>query len=376
MTRISPPVSVPLNAVPRSSSSRQHVLVLGGCENARRIAFKLSDAGVTTFRVNTVQQCSHMLGVATCAVVVVSPLEGVSVSQFAASHTREHSEIPVFLSLPRAPSNQARQELYSAGVQAVFQWPADRRALLNTMCRLANAEMREGTSPARDVALEEKVNARLDQEPELAGGQLVSRVKKRLAILFGSVDAPWKLRRAEHVARETLGVDDAANGGVEVEVPAVSDSQLASDVRLVIEKHPDVDASTLAVSSDDATISVAGSFRDRQEAGAALEAIRRVAGVRSVESYATIAPRAKQRDRSLVGRLRKALQRRREARRAHVSAFDGVAVVTGRVRHGRDKARLIALVRRQPGVKRVIDKLETTSNQEKLNHGIHDRSKA
>jgi osmotically-inducible protein OsmY len=336
-----------------------HVLVLGTSRTSQRIYQELEKAGIPAQRLASSEQTDNAVQETTRALIIVPPIADVSVAHYCQDFREDNEQLPVFVAVQGTLPSRGIRKLYKSGVQAVFEWPADKEPLVRTAFRIAGATARNKATKlaSADIALEELINDHLHTASTKFGPRLFAQVLHRYAIMKGSVDALWKLHIAAKVASQVPGVDDVVTSGVQVTGPAQSDRAIANAIRQVLKHASEVDTSTLTIRVDKGNVSLDGTSADRQELGRAIELISHVRGVRRIENLATLSATGKRQDKHVLKRIEKALATHHPKFKIAVTLFGGVAVLSGKVQRAADRMAVEALVAGQDGVDRVVDKI-------------------
>ncbi len=343
-------------------SGRRNVLVLGQSELSKRITRSIRELGVLCRRVDTPEAAHGAIDEVTKALVVVPPIPNLSVSGFARRFGSEGAQVPIFVVMEGPLPTRTVRKLYGDGVEAVFEWPADRQPLKRTLFRVSAptvASWGRAKSPA-EIALEETARAHLNSEAVPFGARLGVEACRRFMVLKGSLDALWKLELARQIVADIPGVEDVLADGVEITGQARGDRATAKAVREVIRHAVMVEGTTLAISVRSGEVTVTGSVRDKQEASRALDLIKQVRGVRRVRDYLVVSARGKKQDKALARRVRDVLHTRYPNLSLDLAVFGNVAVVSGRVPRAGDRDKIRQLVHGQDGVERVVDKLSVS----------------
>lgn len=344
---------------------RPHVLVLGQSALSKRLCGVLTKLGVPNRRIDNPDVVESAVTRWTRGVIIVPPIPSFSVLTYARRSQARNIDVPTFVVMNGPTPSRTSRALYADGISAIFEWPADADAVKRTMLRLTSPEpLRWGrTRTASEIALEETARAHLDADATPFGAQLGVEACGRILLLKGSLDALWKLELARQVAADINGVDDVIADGVEVRGVREDDRKVGRAVRAILKHASSVDGSTLAVAVRSGQVTLAGSVADRQEARRALELVRQVRGVRSIEEYLVVSKKAKRRDHSLARRVRAALRSRYPRMSIDLAVFGNVAVMSGRVPSAGYRERVRQLVENEAGVERVVDKLQVQSRR-------------
>lgn len=343
-------------------SGRRNVVVVGQSDLSKRVARTIRDLGIGCHRVKSPNQALREIDQMTKAVVVVPPIPSLSVAAFARGLSSEASRIPVFAVLEGPLPGRTVRKLYADGIEAVFEWPADRQAFKRTLYRTSAPTIGRwgrAKSPA-EIALEETARQHLKAEAVPFGTHLGVSACRRFLVLKGSLDALWKLELARQIVSDIPGVEDVLAEGVEIKGQARGDRATAKAIREVLKHAAGVEKSTLAVSVRAGEVTITGSVRDKREGSRALELIGHVRGVRNVKNFLAISPRGKKQDAAVARRLRGVLRTRYPDLSVDVSVFGNVAVLSGRVPRAGVRDKVKELVHQQDGVERIVDKLSVS----------------
>ncbi len=340
-------------------SGRPNVLILGKSALSARLTRAIRREGLRCRRIDTPGETEGAIDEHTRALLIVPPIPSFSVLQFARQRRAPPSGVPLFVVMEGPLPAPTVGKLYRAGVDAIFEWPADGRAVKRTLFRLTAPRVgRWGRKKTvSEIALEETARNHIDAVAGPFGAKLGVEATGRFLLLKGSLDALWKLELTRQLLLEIPGVEDVVAGGVEIRGQARDDTTIANAIRTVLRHAAGVDKSTLAVSVRSGEVTLTGSVHDKHEANRTLELIRQVRGVRSVQDYLVVTPRGKQRDRALARRVRDVLSTKYPELCIGVAVFGDIAVLSGRVPRAALRERVEELVRRQRGVARVVDKL-------------------
>lgn len=340
-------------------TGRSHVIVAGRSDLANRVIRAIRELGIQCKRARTPLEAVEAVDPSSKALILVPPIPEVSVLDFARRSGQDSLDLPLFVVMQGPLPGRPVRALYREGVEAVFEWPSDAQALERTVFRLSTPTVaRWGRKKsAAEVALEETARMHLEADAVPFGARLRVEAHKRFLILKGSLDALWKLELARQILSEVPGVADVVTEGVQITGQAHDDRAIGRAIRTVLSHSASVDASTLAVSVFSGDVALTGSVRDEHEASRALELVRNVRGVRSVDDYLVVSRREKKNDSALARRVRKVLETRYPKAPVRVSVFGSVAVLAGRVPKSATRDQMKKLVRGQRGITRIVDKL-------------------
>lgn len=339
-------------------SARPHIIVLGKSPLSSRVARAIRALGVQCRKLGEPTEAKQAVDGQSKALLIIPPIPSFSVSRFATRLTADFPALPVFVVMEGALPERTTRTLYKSGVEAVFEWPSETRAVKRTMLRLAAPDtVRWGPRKTpSEVALEEMVRAHLEAEAAPFGAQLRVEATDRFILLKGALDALWQLELARQIVGDIPGVEDVIAEGVEISGQGRADRSVAKAIRQVLDHAASVDRSTLAVAVRAGEVTLTGSVRDKREAQRALELVRQVRGVRRIDDYLVISSSSKRKDKALADRIQRAIDTRHPKLPIQLSVFGSVAVLAGRVPSASVRDRVKELVARQGGVERIVDK--------------------
>ncbi|MGB5351150.1 MAG: hypothetical protein WBN10_16205 [Polyangiales bacterium] len=138
-------------------SGRPTILVLGKSGLAERVARTIRQLGVQCRRVDTPSAASGAIDEMTRGLVIIPPIPNLSVSTFARSVDADPTRVPIFVVMEGPLPARTVRRLYDDGVEAVFDWPADRQAFKRTLFRVSAPSPSSWGRPksAGEVTLEE-----------------------------------------------------------------------------------------------------------------------------------------------------------------------------------------------------------------------------
>ena len=349
--------------------------MLGKSDPSKRVVRAIREAGVGCRQIGTPAEAVREINEETEALVIVPPIPTFSVLSFV---RRNEVSVPTFVVMSGPLPTPTVRKLYRDGVEGVFEWPADRAALTRTMLRLvAPSGLTWGRAKSSgEIALEETARAHLDADAVPFGAHLGVEAIGRILVLEGQLDALWKLELARRIVSDIPGVEDVLAGGVEVEGQSRSDRAVADAIRQVLGHAATVESSTLAVSVRGGHVTLTGTAKNKHEAVRALDLVRQVRGVRSIDDYLVISAGAKQKDAVRARKARETLQTRYPKVPVNVSVFGDVAVLSGKVPSAALRDQITRLVDGQDGIRRIVDKLRVSGRARRQpaarNHGETD----
>lgn len=287
------------------------------------------------------------------AFVFALPLSGVSVPRL---RKLVPHDVPLLVAAEKSDAPLLRK-LYKAGVTAVFDWPLEKRALVDSLVRIVEVDPL-GPERARrpaDVTLEEKAKLAL----ETCDGELGVVVVHGRATVFGFVDALWKVYEAEQAVEHIPRIRGVDMTGVNVVGSKRTDASIRKAVRTLLAETSDVDGSTVAIVVEDGHVTLSGSAQSRRELRRLEALVRHVRGVRGVEKLIVVSEDAKRQDRSVAASVQRAMASRGVEDKVDVAVFGGVCVLTGKAATAGQKRTLGELAQLEPGVRRIVNKITT-----------------
>src|SRR5581483_10908197 len=184
-------------------------------------------------------------------------------------------------------------------------------------------------------------------------------VDDAIVTLTGTVRTYAARLAAQEAAHRVKGVLDVVN---DIEVKPIgsrTDTDIAADVRLALERDVFVPSERIRTTVSHGLVTLEGEVDMYRELADAEAAIRNIDGVIGILNKLTIRKRAVS-----PGEIRQAIesalerQAEREAERIEVIVHDGDVTLEGQVRSWREKRAILGTVGHAPGVRSVIDHLE------------------
>ncbi len=349
------PERVPLQARIAPAS----VLLLGKTHLARSVARTIRSAALPVARTSTAASVADALDAGTAAVVFVPGPETQRLgAAFGALRAKiGKREVPVILVVGAEPSGRTLRSLYGNGANAVLVWPKDRSALLAALFRIEPLGFIARGS-ARDNRISKRVKKSLAQESEDLGALNV-RVVAGVLVLFGRLDALWKVDVARDLAGATPGVRAVVCEGIEVLPPRLPGRAVASAARGMLKSASEIDPSSVKVSVSEGRLTLSGRVERRREVRRLLDLMRHVRGVRAVENELTVAGKKAQSEKAIAKEIRSTIARDWPEASVEVALFDDVAVLGGAVRQAQHRAGIEALAASFEGVDRVVNRIAT-----------------
>jgi osmotically-inducible protein OsmY len=340
------------------STSPRTILLLGLSDRADAVRNLLLRLGLDCRVESSPRFAIEHRGEAYRLVVIVPPLADISAEDFCIGYLAnpERARIPILV--VGSSSRQARA-LYSAGASALFDWPTEQAAFVRTVLRLAGpGSKKRTTSSARDLALAARAQERIRAQQETFGPLVKVRVQRSVVMLAGEVDAVWKISELADMLSSMPGVDEVVTSDLRVPFHGITDRTISRSVRNVLRSTVGLEDKTFSSRVANGTVTLTGSATSRREMDLVVHLIEHVAGVRSIENLVVVSPPAKARDGRSARHLSRLLATQFPNARIDVSVFGGIAVLAGRTRSRAQRHEIESLVRTQPGVDRVVSKLD------------------
>jgi len=213
---------------------------------------------------------------------------------------------------------------------------------------------------SEDVALRNAVLEEFEWNVLLDPSQLGVDVNDRVVTLVGTLDSIAQKLTAQSAAESVDGVHDVLSR-IDVKIPVAAqrtDEEIAQVVDHVLTWDALVPEQEVAVSVDDAWVTLAGAVPTRRQAEEAERAVSHLVGIRGVTnnlelSDPPVTPEA------VRGSIQQALERRAEhrARKIDVIVDDGAVVLRGSVESLGQKRAVRSAAGHAPGVDVICDEL-------------------
>lgn len=249
------------------------------------------------------------------------------------------------------------RELYRQGATAAFEWPRESSMLPRVIVEMLSTVELRGRAREPDSALARAVRARFKLMRAASRGVHV-RVRDGYVFLSGRTDSLWHKPKLQSLAAEVPGVTGVVAHDLVVAPMPASDPEIRRRVLRVMRDTSDIDEATLAVRVEDGHVVLSGTVAQRSELDRVMELLGHVKGVRSIERLAVVSGKQKQRDRTVVARLRRLLAERFPQEQVEVSFFGATAVLSGRVHALVVKRLMEQTMLSDPGVARLVNKVE------------------
>lgn len=210
-----------------------------------------------------------------------------------------------------------------------------------------------------DVELQKDVTAELKWEPRLREDEIGVAVKDGVVTLTGFVPDFAQRRIAGRAAERVFGVRAVAQE-LQVKVPDAlrrSDTELAHQVVNALAWDVEVPDQKIKAKIEDGWVTLEGEVEWQYQRNAAERAVRYLAGIKGVSNLVTIKPHATPFD--VEQHIKAALHRSAEsdAKKIHVTAFDGKVTLTGTVRTWPERFEVERAAWSASGVTAVDDRL-------------------
>ena len=292
------------------------------------------------------------------AEAIVVGLEPPEATLAAVERLAQSADTVVIIAVTPSPVGpEMVRSLYKAGASAVFEWPSEAADFADLVAGRLGIASATGVTSEADTSLARTVEAHL--RLVAPGPSSLEVMAQRGEVrLRGTVDALWKRSEVEDVVRAVPGVRRVVSREVRVEPPRRSDEAIDRDIRAVLAATSEVGDETLAVSVAGGVATVAGTAGDHAEVERILTMLRHIKGLRGITPLMTVSPKARPGESALAERLTTAAERLHQGEDLEVSVFGDTAVVRGRVKDGIARGLITQLVRRDPAISQVVDKLK------------------
>jgi osmotically-inducible protein OsmY len=207
-----------------------------------------------------------------------------------------------------------------------------------------------------DVRVRDAVTRQLDWDPEVDASAVGVAARNGVVSLSGYIDSYAGKLAAERAAKRVRGVRAVAND-IEVRLTLErTDSDIASDVARGLELHGTIPDTVQAVVHS-GQVTLTGAVDRLFQKHAADRIARRIKGVRGVQNYITVSPRAVVKD--VRHRIVEALHRQADvdARHIAVTVSGDTAVLTGTVSTWLERDAADAAAAQAPGIGSVDNRI-------------------
>jgi osmotically-inducible protein OsmY len=335
------------------------ILLIGAEHKLKKIAPVLDDLMVDFIIENEVIRAFDTHGDSVSAVVLVEPLPKIPLVRACHIFTKDAhtSDIPLFVIVPNQTSDSTENQLYKAGVTAVFEWPKERPELPRLIMRMVDIESKR-TPDKTDDALLQAIKVRLKAGGDVLGKRLLVIVIDGVVFLTGQVDALWKKRLAKSMISEIPGVRDVILRRLVVSGEKLSDKVIEARIRAVIKHATALDLETLDISVANGKVVLKGpveNYRDRKRIE---EMVCNLKCIRDVENVTIVSSALKKRAKHLAKRIKDMIFLFHPKAKVKISVFGGVAVLRGSVDKRSTALAAEYLAVGEIGILRVVNKLK------------------
>jgi osmotically-inducible protein OsmY len=296
----------------------------------------------------------------TVGIVLVEPPQAALVEEAAgvAGLRLTASAVPLFVVVSDTATDSQVTRFYQRGATCVFAWPLESATIPTLLREILGVELRSSKPSDADRTLQRAIRTRL---------RVVGKDEKGLRIatrdgavsLSGTVDRLWKKRALENAIAQVPGVRSLSAERLEVAPSGVPDSEVAKAVRNLLRGASSIDQETLAVSVHDGFVVLVGTVLNREEWLHTLELLSMLEGVRSVANRTKVSSRRKEHLRGHARRLKRSLVALlTDAEEVEVAVVGEVGVLRGRTLSLSIKREAEAILLRDPGIERVVNKIE------------------
>lgn len=213
----------------------------------------------------------------------------------------------------------------------------------------------------KDKEIQRDVMDELDWDPEIEVTDVGVEVDDGIVTLTGTVETLQARWAAEQAALRVFGVHAVANDLAVIPVGLASrtDAEIARAVANTLEWTSGIPHDRIKIRVSDGTVTLTGEVAWHHQRDSALEVVRKIEGVRSVNDLIEVRQQSFS-EIDVQGRIERALVRNAEidARQIHVHDDNGEIWLTGRVRSWAEKNAASNAARRARGVSAVVNDLE------------------
>jgi osmotically-inducible protein OsmY len=296
----------------------------------------------------------------TVGIVLAEPPRAALVEEATRAAARRPADtvLPIFVVVPDEATDSRVTRLYRRGATCVFAWPLESAMIPTLLREMLGVELRSSKPSDADRALQRAIRTRLRAIGKDEKGLRIA-TRDGTVSLSGTVDRLWKKRALEDAIAPVPGVRTITARRVKVAPSGVPDSEVSNAVRSLLRGASSIDQETLAISVHDGVVVVLGTVLNREEWFHTLELLSMLEGVRSVTNRTEVSSHKKEQLRRHVRRLKRSLEvLLPDAANVEVAVVDEVGVLRGRTSRLSIKREAEAILRRDPGIERVVNKIE------------------
>ncbi len=341
------------------------ILILGNESYVAAIETALKKLKATLTTGQWYQDTIDTLDESATAVVLVTPLERTTTVRAIQTIRGQPfgKEIPLFAVLSKVSSKQEVRSLYSEGVSAVFEWPAEADVLPYCLAEMIAANFVRGRASNPDTALARTTRAQLKTRCDF-NHRVRVRVSDGFAFLNGSVDQLWQKQRIKEIAMSVPGLNGVIDRDVFVLPTGIPDKDITNSIKRMMRDVSQIDDKTLAVRVENGYVTLAGTVDNRAEANRLTRLVANIRGVRDVAPLTVVSPSLKRQDHRIAKRLQTMLRQLFIGEDVHVVFFGNTAVLSGKVSSLFTKQRIAQTLEDETAVDRIVNKLNVVRTGE------------
>lgn len=343
------------------SESKRTIVLIGNGDRLEELRSTLKDLKVTLKALKQEDVDVERSIDGACAVVVDALSAGGDprqlLTELCLDSDEELKQPPCFVIVHDGMSDKAVRGLYASGAKSVFLWPSESPRLADLIAERLGIVFARGLTPERDAALSRTIRAHLRASAPVPV-DLQVKTHRGVVELRGEVESLWAKRELESLVYDVPGVRRVVARDVRVPPTNRTDAEIEGAIRGVLAAASEIFEETIAASSRNGFVVLAGSVGDRSEVRRILELVTHVSGVRDIEFLATISPEARVAERNAAKRLKRGIDRLLHHGSVRVSVFGATAVLTGTVRDVTARGLVEKFVSRDNAIQRVVNKID------------------
>jgi osmotically-inducible protein OsmY len=343
-----------------SHEGRRTLLIVGERPRTDQVEAVLQDLKVTIKKAATHPSSKPHSRPSPYAIIFAGPGAGVELVRVVERYNNsvyDNKITPFFVLVNEGTSDKSVRALYTAGAVSVFEWPSEASRLADLIAEHLGIVFARGVTPERDAALSRTIRAHLRVSSKLPNDLSIS-THRGVVELRGEVSTLWRKRELASLIHDIPGVRRVVSDDVRVPPSSRSNEEIEDSIRAVLTATSDVHEETIAVSSNNGFIVLAGSIDDRSEANRITELVTHVRGVRGIELLMTISPAKRTEERGTARRLQRGIDRLLHEGSVTVTVFGDTVVLTGRVRDATARGLAEKFVLRDKTIERVVNKIQ------------------
>jgi osmotically-inducible protein OsmY len=339
--------------------SKGKLILIGSSQRAAEIHLSLAILSVNIVRVSDEIEAVTHADSQTVGFLVIGPFgkrKVSSVCDVLLDYNILHN-VPILVVVSDRTEAKEERRLYRQGVEAVFEYPSEKRELPRLVMEILSLPAKGSTLLDTDRVIRNRVKQRIKSESGIFGKNISIAVSDGIVSASGELDAYWKVKRLEKTIAGTPNVRAVFVAGVTLRTKKESDKKLEKNIAELVKMSSKLSLRTLDISVTAGEVELRGSAKDGHEIQRLEDIISQMNGVHKVKATVVVSPEQVNRDSATASSITSFFTSLYPKGDVTVAVFGGVVILRGRVLTLAQIIDASQAVKRMPGVKKVVNKL-------------------